>query len=79
MNTEDSWSNVGNHPGSIRITVSRCEIEGIKTVHIDAWKSRDTPYGHLSMREAKSLKKFLEKAIEWSESGENESHQTLLA
>lgn len=67
MNTETSWSNVGSHPGAIRITVSRCEIDEVKTIHIDAWQSKDTPYGHLTIGDAKALKIWLEKAIEWGE------------
>jgi hypothetical protein len=53
----------GRSDGAVNMTVSCCEIEGRKTVHVDAFNP--APYGHLGAVDVRELRKFLAAAQDW--------------
>lgn len=59
------YTTISSSPGIVRATFSTCEIEGNRTIHLDCFIKDSNPYGHLSLKEAIRLQKFLEEAIPW--------------
>lgn len=70
MNRPKDYTVVGTTPGAVRATFSTCEIEDRKTIHLDCFVKGSSPYGHLTLGEAKRLLKFVGEAISWMESEE---------
>ena len=64
--TENDFVLKDNHnSGGIRLTLSCCEIDGVKTVHFDAFSEDDPPYGHIRAEGIKSMIAWLKDAEKW--------------
>lgn len=52
-------------PESVNFTLSPCEIEGKRTMHLDAFANHGKPYGHISISQAEALRDYLTNSLKW--------------
>lgn len=70
MTRPKDYKTVASNPGTVPATFSTSEIEGRRTIHLDCFVKGSSPYGHLTLGEAKRLLKFVGEAIIWMENEE---------
>jgi hypothetical protein len=67
MKRPKDYTTISKNPGIVKATFSTCEIEENRTIHLDCFVKNSSPYGHITLTEAKRLLIFLNEAIDWME------------
>lgn len=65
MSSDPFVTNGLGSAGGLHLVLTRCEIEGKKTIHVDAFHPASEPYGHIGLKEVLALKAWIEEAIPW--------------
>lgn len=67
MKKPEAFNSASKDKGALNFRMTCCEIEGRKTIHLDAFHEVELPYGHISAAHAKNMHAWMSRALKWIE------------